>query len=592
MTHHRLMWQIFPSFLVITFLSLLAVAVFGTRTIKNLYISHLTDDLITIASLVDREIDQTLSIDDQHPVASAVNDIASIANARITVIDPDGRVIVDSDEDPATMDNHADRPEVSAAIAGGLGVATRFSYTLGTPMLYVAVPGIRNGSTHHITRVAVAVSSIETVLRSSYVSIFVGWIVIAGIAAVVSLYIARRIAKPAEEIRRAAEQLAEGDLRVRVPVHASSEMVEVSNAMNRAAALLEERVNTLVRQRNEQEAVLSSMVEGVIAVNMEDRIISVNRAAAQLLGVNVNTVAGRLMQEVIRNTELHQFIRRTLDSDGPVEGDLTYQRVDERFLQAHGTVLRDAQDRGIGALVVLNDVTRLRRLEQIRSEFVANVSHELKTPITSIKGFVETLRDGALDHPEDARRFLEIVSRHSDRLQHIVDDLLMLSRLERETEHGDIEVDLTRVASVVDAAVQLCQVQAEQKDIRIQTQYDENLQTLLNAPLVEQALVNLIDNAIKYSEPGSTVGVAVELIGKEIALSVRDEGVGIEERFLDRIFERFYRVDRARSRELGGTGLGLSIVKHIANAHRGRITVQSVLGEGSTFTFYLPYVEA
>ena len=583
------MWQIFPSFLVITFVSLLAVAVFGTRTIRNLYITHLTDKLTTIGRLAEYSTVSHLSLGDIPSAASTVRDIATRSDARITIVEPNGRVVIDSDEDPATMDNHADRPEIQTAFRGDIGAETRYSYTLATSMLYVALPYYRDGSIAYVARVAVAVADIEDALRGAYVSVFVGWIVIVVIAALVSLYIARRISKPVEEIQRAAEQLAEGNLRARIPIHASSEMVEVSNAMNRAGALLEDRFNTLVRQRNEQEAVLSSMVEGVIAIDTEERIINVNRAAAQLLGVDATKASGRLIQEIVRNTELQQFVQQTLESESPIEADLIYQRVDERFLQAHGTVLRDAQGRAIGALVVLNDVTRLRRLERVRSEFVSNVSHELKTPITSIKGFVETLREGALDHPEDARRFLDIVSRHTDRLERIVEDLLMLSRLEREAEQDEIEAEPTHVASVVDAAVQLCQVHAEQKGIRVRTQCDENLRARMNAPLVEQAIANLIDNAIKYSDPDSAVDVTAVLTGNEVAISVRDEGTGIEERHLERVFERFYRVDRARSRELGGTGLGLSIVKHIANVHHGRVAVESVLDEGSTFTILLPF---
>jgi two-component system phosphate regulon sensor histidine kinase PhoR len=331
-----------------------------------------------------------------------------------------------------------------------------------------------------------------------------------------------------------------------------------------------------------------SMVEGVLAVDSNHRILNMNPAAARIFGINVTAARDRDLLEVVRNTDLRNFIAEALGSPETVEGDIVIYDPGERFLRAHGSPLRDGQGRIIGAVIVLDDVSALRRLENVRKDFVANVSHELKTPITSIKGFVETLQGGAMKNPAEAERFLEIIARQADRLHAIIEDLLNLSRIERDAEAGDIALENARLKPVLQAAIQVCEVQAVAKEIRLELECDPALMVPISPPLLEQALVNLIDNAVKYSPNGSAVRVGARQTGDETLLEVQDWGAGIEEKHQARLFERFYRVDKARSRKLGGTGLGLAIVKHIAQAHGGQATVQSEVGRGSTFTLHLP----
>jgi two-component system phosphate regulon sensor histidine kinase PhoR len=264
------------------------------------------------------------------------------------------------------------------------------------------------------------------------------------------------------------------------------------------------------------------------------------------------------------------------------------QNAGDRWLHVHGTTLHDGEHQRIGALVVLHDTTRLRRLENVRRDFVANVSHELRTPVTSIKGFVETLLDGAMDDPESTRRFLRIILRQANRLNAIIEDLLTLSRIERGTEEVTIELGEDSVGEVLQAAIEMCQQSAADKGISLHLDCPPTLRLRMNAHLLEQAVVNLVGNAVKYSEPGSTVHIGACQDGGDIVIQVKDRGCGIEAKHLPRLFERFYRVDKARSRELGGTGLGLAIVKHIALAHRGAVEVESAVGHGSTFSIRLP----
>jgi two-component system phosphate regulon sensor histidine kinase PhoR len=325
-----------------------------------------------------------------------------------------------------------------------------------------------------------------------------------------------------------------------------------------------------------------------VAVDSQERLISINRAGGTMLGVTSEAARGRAIQEVVRNPGMQAFVSRVLSEAGPVEGDVTL--VDpsgERFLQVHGAVLRDAQGSRIGAVIVLNDVTRLRRLENLRREFVANVSHELKTPITSIKGYVETLLDGALKNPQESEKFLGVVARHADRLNSIIEDLLLLSRIEQDAEKSTLETEDARLRDVFAEAADACAARSIEKGIRIDIDCPDDMAVPLNVPLMRQAVVNLIDNAVKYSEPGTTVRIEGSRVGDEVVISVCDRGCGIDKEHLARLGERFYRVDTARSRQQGGTGLGLAIVKHIAQAHGGRLSVESAPGQGSVFRIHL-----
>jgi two-component system phosphate regulon sensor histidine kinase PhoR len=509
------------------------------------------------------------------------------ASTRITVILPDGRVVGDSLEEPGGMDNHIDRSEVLDALNMGLGTSIRYSRTLDRELMYAAVPVQGGGRPLAVIRTAIPLEGIDRVLQDFQFKIVIAGLVVAVFATLVGLWASHRITRPIEQIREWADSIARGSFQLRPSITASAELEALSESMNQMAAQLRERIDTIMQQRNEIEAVLSSMVEGVIAVDTNERVISMNQAAGEMFGCNPSVVGGRGIEEVFRNTELQRFIRQSLRSHSPLEKVIEIYFNGERYVNSHGTALRDAEGKQIGASIVLNDITRLRRLEKIRSEFVANVSHELRTPITTIKGFVETLRDGGVENADDVNRFLGIVSKHVDRLNAIIEDLLSLSRIEQQTEKKGIVLTEGRIRDVLESAIQACEVKAHAKNIQMELVCEGEITGNINEALLEQAVVNLLDNAIKYSEAGSVVRVKAAGTDGEISIQVMDEGTGIKREHLPRLFERFYRADPGRSRDLGGTGLGLAIVKHVVQAHGGRVTVDSTFGEGSTFTIYL-----
>jgi len=588
MRKRRLLWQLYPSYLLIILLALLAVGWIAWFGMQQTYNAQVERDLISRAHFVQQLIAAPLHARQFSTVDAVCKTEGRATATRITVIMADGTVIADSDAAPATMENHAYRPEILAAQATGLGVATRHSRTLGVDMMYVALRTPEATGQPITVRTSLPLAIVQHPFVTSSIRFFIAVAIIALAAALLSLLISRRITYPLEAMTAIAIRFSQGDLTQRIPPQPTRELDDLAEGMNHMAVHLDERIRTALRQRNEQEAMLLSMTEGILAVDNNEQVLKLNQAAASLLGINPITAQGRSIQEAIRNSDLQQFIARVLLSDDSIEGEIVLGTRRNCYMQLHGTVLADEDGRRIGALVVMNDVTRLRRLETVRRDFVANVSHELKTPITSIKGFVETLLDGSAQDPADIQRFLAIIAKHTDRMSAIIEDLLSLSRLEQQSETTTVSLMDTPLRPVLVLAMQNCETQAQEKEIVLECQGDPLLHAAIYPPLLEQAVTNLIDNAIKYSDPQSVIRIAAasEEAGG-VVISVQDQGCGISPEHLPRLFERFYRVDTGRSRRLGGTGLGLAIVKHIAQVHQGTVSVESVPGEGSTFSIHL-----
>jgi two-component system phosphate regulon sensor histidine kinase PhoR len=586
----RLLWHIFPSYLLITLISLLAASWYASEAMRQFFLDQTTTDLEVRAALLEKQVKALLSPLRAETIDAICKEAGRLSATRITVILPNGTVIGDSRETPRLMDNHAGRPEVISALDGRTGKSLRFSKTLMQRMLYVAVPIIDHQGIAGVLRTSLPAKTVEKEIRSIQLKIALGGCIIAFLAAGISWVISRRISKPIEQMKISAGQFADGNLSHRLPSPGTEEMAGLADAMNQMAAQLDNRIETISSQRNQLETVLASMLEGVIAIDKEERIVSINRAAAQLFENEPADCQAKNIQEVIRSPALQQFIRRAMTSKKPSAEDITlFQNNEERVIDVKGSPLLDASQHQVGTLVVFHDVTQFRRLENMRKDFVANVSHEIKTPLTAIKGFVETLQQGNAAKAEESQRFLGIIQKHVDRLNSIVEDLMSLSRIEQEDENKEIHFQQVKIRDIFQAAIQLCRTKAEEKEIRVKLDCQKDAAAILDPTLIEQAVVNLLDNAINYSGPKSTVLLKSYRQNSEMIISVQDHGIGIAKKHLPRLFERFYRVDKARSRGMGGTGLGLAIVKHIAHSHGGHVSVESRLGEGSRFSIHLPH---
>ncbi len=584
----KLFWQLFPSYLLITIISLVAVAWYTSSAIRDFYIDQSVSGLEARTRLFEGQISEHMNPLDVKAIDLLAKKAGKHSSTRFTVILPSGIVTGDSDEDPAAMDNHADRTEFLGALKGNRGASLRHSITLDKDFMYVAVPMKEGSQNIAVIRASIPISAVDNTLKSIQFKVLLAGLVMALFSAILSLVVSRRITRPIGQIRKWAESIAKGDFKPKPPGHSAEEIEGLSESLSRMAEEIRRRIEEISRQRNEMNAVFSSMTEGVIAFDMEEHVLGMNQAAAGILKCDRNAARGRNIQEVVRNTALHKFVGDTLLARDSIEEDIPTTSDGEGLLNGHGTILRDERGQQIGALVVLNDVTRLRRLENIRRDFVSNVSHEIKTPITAIKGFVETLRDGAVKDPEDATRFLGIIEKHVDRLAAIIEDLLNLSKIEQTSEKTGISLIESQLCDILQNALQVCHVAVADKKIEIDTSCSESIKANVDPTLLEQAIVNLLDNAVKYSDEGGTVRLKVSKEKGFVVIAVQDQGCGISQKHLPRLFERFYRVDKARSRQLGGTGLGLAIVKHIVQAHGGDITVESTPGKGSIFSIRVP----
>ena len=504
------------------------------------------------------------------------------AGARVTLIARDGTVVGDSElraDELGNVANHAGRPEVAEALANGSGVATRRSETVGRPFRYLAVK--RADAAGDIVRVAADLGSIDAGVAELRRPLLAAGLFAVAAALVLAALFSRALLLPLRRIHAALGEISAGNLGARVHWHARDELGDVARAIDRMAADLDLSHGEISAERDRLEAVLRVMVEGVLVVDGDLRIVLANPRARALLGAR-GAVEGRRPLEAFRSAEVHDLLAEALASNAAVRHELVYGS-ERRALavQAASFSLADAK----GAVAVFHDMTEVRRLETVRRDFVANASHEIKTPLTAIRGFAETLLGAPL--PEEAARgYLRVILNHSERLSRLVEDLLELSRLESGTHQLEL-ADLD-VAALAERLCLELEPRIRERGFEVQIQGAGAPHALADRRAVEQILSNLLDNALKYSEPGKRIEVRIAAAGHAVRIEVADQGAGIPEADRARIFERFYRVDRGRSREQGGTGLGLAIVKHLVQAQGGEIWVESTPGLGSTFTFTLP----
>jgi two-component system, OmpR family, phosphate regulon sensor histidine kinase PhoR len=584
----KLFWKLGLTYLALLFGVLVAVDLYSARALRRESIRSASEQL---ASLLKFARARPPQLDDPAHLRAWADSFVESA-ARVTVVDSTGRVLADSARAPESLENESGAPEIREALETGEGQSVRVSAATNRESAYRAVRYQPGAGPPIIIRLSLPLEQMDSPLselRTHLLGISLG-IFLAGVLA--SLLFSRMLAARVERLKDFSRRVAEGDFRPLQPESARDEIAELGSVLNETAKRLDQEIRVLSSERNRSSAILRSMVEGVAVIDAQERLVFCNRAFSEILNVDSRAAEGRPLIEVIRNTELLGLIRRALHGEEGLQSDIATGIVQQRTFAATAAPVKAMEpgapeERPAGAVVVLHDVTELRRLERVRQDFVANVSHEFKTPLTAIQGFAETLLGGALEDPKNNRRFLEIIRDHAARLAQLTDDLLKLARIEA----GKLEVEFSPVSlmELIERCAETSLLKASQKQIAIHVNVPPGLPPVLgDAGLLREVLQNLIDNAIQYTPEGGQIQVCASAGARQAVVTVSDTGIGIPLADQERIFERFYRVDAVRSREAGGTGLGLSIARHIVESHGGRIWVESAVGTGSKFSFSVP----
>ena len=525
---------------------------------------------------------------DSYDLDAIADKIGRDLDLRVTIIGLDGTVYGDSELDGGRLrevENHLYRPEVQQAFKSGIGASRRFSTTIKKDFLYLASVFNKN-DTKAIIRLSIPLSEIEQLSNRLRHTLAFSLLAAFILSALVSYFVSYFISRPIREISWVAGDIAHGNYSKKISLQANDEIGDLASAFNYMSEQVKARVEEVSENKSRLEAVFLSMFEGVMVVDLNGSILLMNEALRNFLRIEEASL-GRKPIEVIRNLQIQEIVDNTLRSDsGLISQEISTLLPEEKVLLVHATpIIKEGNIEG--AVLVFHDVTNLRKLEKIRQDFIANVSHELRTPISSIKGYTETLLEGALKDKENAKDFLKIILSDSNRLATLIDDLLNLSKI--ESGKLIMETKAYKLLPIAEKVVSSLKGQIENKSITIKMNIPEDISDMLaDETRIKQVLLNLIDNAIKYNHPNGKISIAAHEVNDFVKVDITDTGIGIPNKDLPRLFERFYRVDKARSRELGGTGLGLSIVKHIIQAHGGQVLVQSTEGQGSTFSFTIP----
>lgn len=579
--------------------------ILATRSLEEEELAQSSQALEVTTSLIAFDLRPLLTASPSLPVTPRlqiiVRELSQRALARVTLVDATGQVLADSavpDRDLAAIENHRTRPEIEQAVATGSGTDMRASHTTGERTLYHAVrlsePG--QASTPMYLRLGLPMTRLDEELATLKRNLLLAFVSAFLIAVGLSIWLARSLTKPLLDMTTAARQLAAGNHTVHIQTSSRDEVGLLADTLNRMTDELKSKIDELSEDRAQLLAMLTSMVEGVMVLDYRGRVLQVNPALERMFGVTRAEARGRQFSEVFGHPELNALVSTVLAARTGQEDEIILAP-GGRCLHIEASVAGGQQENEACAVLVFHDITELRRLEKIRKDFVANVSHELRTPLTSIKGYVEALLDGGKDDPDTSVRFLDIILKQSDRLNLILEDLLQLSKI----ESGQVQFkrEPLHIGSVVERTLAMIKPLADKKHHRLNSQVSADLPLITgDQERLVQVLANLVDNAIKYTPEGGQITVAARRIpaardktGSQldgIELSVADSGIGIPEQDRPRVFERFYRVDKARSRELGGTGLGLAIVKHIVEGHGGQVWVEANRPTGSRFVVRLP----
>lgn len=579
----------------------LAAALTMGQIFKSSHIATLEDNMVREIRLLETTFDfKAIGADGQPSeevfqyYSQEAHQIGNLTDSRVTFIEKDGTVIGDSESDPHTMNNHMDREEIRAAAAGGVGSAIRYSATLDKNMLYIAAPVQAGNLFDGYIRLSMSLEAVEVGVRNAWTVMGISLLILFLVAAVVSYRVASGLTKPLEHITVVANRISRLDYGARVRLERRDEIGELGKAIDNMADSLEKQLKIIRDNEDLLQSVLANMTGGMLMVNSLGNVALVNRFAEEVLGVSSKRLTGKSYHELKRHYELTKLLGEGLRRKERIHDEQTLYDPEPRLIQIDGVPMFEDDDTYRGMLFLIQDISNIRRLERMRSEFVANVSHELKTPIAAVKGFAETLLGGGVQDEQTSRAFLQIIYDESERLNRLIGDILELSKI--ESKRSPLNFSPIHLQPFFDTIREMLNSSAAKKNITMEMNVPEEMFMEADEDRLRQIFVNLISNAVNYTQDGGKVRLTVEEKvsdnGEErILFHVRDTGMGIPKKDLPRIFERFYRVDKARSRSSGGTGLGLSIVKHLVDLHRGTVTVESEVNIGTTFTVNLPLLQ-
>ncbi|MTI66491.1 MAG: HAMP domain-containing protein [Firmicutes bacterium] len=580
--------KIFITFVALILIGVLTTGFLTLSLLRGNYIENVKEKLISNSKLIRDFLSRYDGLDISE-LDNLALDFSKKVNARVTFINEEGQVIGDSAKDLDELNNHKYRPEIQRAYKGEIGVSERYSDSLKRSMFYVAIPFEKENEAISVIRLSVALEDIsksnKVLFEYIIVSICAGLLV----ALILGFRYVRKVTDPIKELTIATKSISNGNYGKRVYYNTDDELGILANNFNIMSQKLEENINEIQDRSTKNKAILTSMINGVIALDNNKRIMFINPAAEKIFGIKEENAKDKFILEVIRNNNLDEQIHRLIKENESSKNEIEIFEPQNRILNIYSNPIKllDNPNRKIGVVILIQDITEIRKLERMRKDFVANVSHELKTPLTSIKGFVETLKSGAAEKKEVRDKFIDIIDIETGRLTTLIQDLLVLSEIENKHNMvNKVKIDVTKS---IEEVIEVLDGIANKENITIEKKISTDLPIIHgNKTWFKQMVINLVDNGIKYTPEGGKVKVSSCVENKNIVIKIKDTGIGIDKEHLTRLFERFYRVDKARSRRVGGTGLGLAIVKHIIIAFNGKIDVKSEVNEGTEFIVKIP----
>ncbi|MDP4180062.1 MAG: ATP-binding protein [Bacillota bacterium] len=592
--------KIFLYYLILTVIGVLITGILISEISQKYYKIELEEKLKNTAKLIQFQISENKSsgiavdynllarkyADLLYPHDRSKSEEAQSNYLRVTFIDKDGKVIGESEKDYLSMDNHSTRKEVQEALQGKIGKDIRFSKDMKIDLLYIAVPMPSEGI---ITRVSVPLTQLKNIDEVILIYTGIGIIASLLLTTILALRFSNMIIKPVNELIEVTRGISDGNFSRRSNINFHDEIGELSSTFNTMAEKLESTLAEMTDKNMKVESIINSMLNGVVAVDSQFKIMLINTLSCEMFGIkNGPGVIGISMIELIRNNQINSLLKDTIENNVSHTAEITFGSQGDKIYRVYTTPINSnlSKQLNAGGIATIHDVTNLKKLEQIRTEFVSNVTHELKTPLTSIRGFIETLKSGAIDDKSVAVKFLDIIDIESERLSVLINDILQLSEIENKLKDSDIASH--NIKNILNEIYDILEGVAAKKGVKLHFETEDSLSINANRNRIKQMLINLIDNAIKYNYENGSVNIKVYKEEGKIVFNIKDSGIGIAEEHMPRIFERFYRIDKGRSRNMGGTGLGLSIVKHIVNLYNGNIRVSSRPGYGTEFVIQLP----